>query len=88
MTTQPSRPGPAGRATASRPAVPAPRSARPEPLLAPGEVAAMFGVDAKTVSRWERTGRLTCVRTLGGHRRFPRAQVEELLARTRVQRRS
>lgn len=51
----------------------------PEDLLRPGEVAAMFGVGTAEVARWTNEGRLTCIRTLGGHRRFRRAQVEALL---------
>ena len=39
-------------------------------LLTPAEVAAMFRVDPKTVTRWAQAGKLTAVRTLGGHRRF------------------
>lgn len=39
-------------------------------LLTPGEVARLFGVDPKTVSRWAAAGRLASVRTRGGHRRF------------------
>jgi len=56
-------------------------SAPPEPdrLLTPGAVAAMFGVDPKTVSRWSKAGKLTAVRTLGGHRRFRAAEVHALL---------
>jgi excisionase family DNA binding protein len=48
-------------------------------LLTPEQVALAFGVSAKTVTRWADTGRLATVRTVGGHRRFHRAQVEELL---------
>lgn len=44
-------------------------------LLTPGEVASMFGVDPKTVTRWARGGRLRSIRTPGGHRRFYRADV-------------
>lgn len=51
-----------------------------EPLLTPGEVAAMFRVDPKTVTRWARAGKLTSIRTLGGHRRYPEAEVRSLLA--------
>src|SRR5579872_267777 len=36
-----------------------------EPLLTPREVAAMFRVDPKTVTRWANAGKLTSVRTLG-----------------------
>jgi excisionase family DNA binding protein len=46
---------------------------RPDPdaLLTPGEVAELFNVTPKTVSRWAESGRLPAVRTSGGHRRFP-----------------
>lgn len=40
------------------------------PMLTPAEVAAMFRVDPKTVTRWAKAGKLRSVRTLGGHRRF------------------
>jgi excisionase family DNA binding protein len=48
-------------------------------LLAPREVAALFRVDPKTVTRWAEQGRLTTVRTLGGHRRFRAEEVYALL---------
>lgn len=51
-----------------------------EPMLTPQEVATMFRVDAKTVTRWAVAGRLTSIRTLGGHRRFYEAEVRALLA--------
>ena len=41
-----------------------------EILLTPREVAELFGVDPKTVTRWAKAGKLTSIRTLGGHRRF------------------
>lgn len=49
-----------------------------ERLLTPAEVATLFGVDPKTVTRWARAGRLTAVRTLGGHRRYHPGEVEAL----------
>lgn len=36
-----------------------------EPLLTPAEVATMFRVDPKTVTRWAKAGKLTSIRTLG-----------------------
>ena len=48
-------------------------------LLAPREVAALFHVAPKTVTRWAEQGRLTTVRTLGGHRRFRADEVYALL---------
>jgi predicted site-specific integrase-resolvase len=46
-----------------------------ETLLKPGEVAALFNVDPKTVSSWGDAGKLTVVRTLGGHRRYLESEV-------------
>ena len=51
-----------------------------ETMLTPGEVAAMFRVDSKTVTRWANAGKLTSFRTLGGHRRYKEAEVRALLA--------
>jgi excisionase family DNA binding protein len=48
-------------------------------LLTPAEVAAKAGVDAKTVTRWANEGKLACIRTPGGHRRYRLADVEKLL---------
>jgi len=50
-----------------------------EILLTPGEVAALFRVDPKTVTRWAKAGKLTSIRTLGGHRRYRESEVRELL---------
>ena len=57
-----------------------------EPLLTPSEVAAMFRVDPKTVTRWAKAGKLTSIRTLGGHRRYREAEVRELLGQIPHQR--
>jgi len=48
-------------------------------LLLPSEVSALFGVEVKTVTRWVSEGRLTCIRTLGGHRRYRKYEVMSLL---------
>jgi excisionase family DNA binding protein len=48
-------------------------------LLTPGEVAALFRVDPKTVTRWAAAGRLSSIRTPGGHRRFRESEVRALL---------
>jgi len=53
-----------------------------EPLLTPAEVAAMFRVDPKTVTRWAQAGKLTAIRTLGGHRRYREEEVRRLLEGT------
>lgn len=50
-----------------------------EVLLTPAEVASLFRVDPKTVTRWAKTGKLTAIRTLGGHRRYRQSEVQNLL---------
>ena len=51
---------------------------KPENLLTPSEVAKIFRVNPKTVTRWARTGRISSIRTLGGHRRFREAEIMAL----------
>lgn len=55
-------------------------------LLTPSEVAAIFRVDPKTVTRWAKVGKLSSIRTLGGHRRFREDEVKMLLAAAREER--
>ncbi|BEP13781.1 developmental transcriptional regulator BldC [Acidothermaceae bacterium B102] len=55
------------------------RTTESEPLLTPAEVATMFRVDPKTVTRWAKAGKLTSIRTLGGHRRYRESEVRALL---------
>ncbi len=50
-----------------------------EPLLTPAEVAALFRVNPKTVTRWAKAGKITAIRTLGGHRRFRASEVRRCL---------
>ncbi len=53
---------------------------RPENrLLTPSEVAALFRVDPKTVTRWAQQGKLHSIRTLGGHRRYSEAEIQQFL---------
>jgi excisionase family DNA binding protein len=67
-------PHPAARDRRSPPHV----SGQPPDLMTPAEVAALFRVDPKTVTRWAKQGKLRPVRTLGGHRRYP-ADIRALL---------
>jgi excisionase family DNA binding protein len=48
-------------------------------LLTPSEVAAMFRVNPKTVTRWARAGKISAIRTLGGHRRFKASEIRKYL---------
>ena len=51
----------------------------PDALLTPSEVAALFRVNPKTVTRWARAGKLNAIRTLGGHRRFKASEIRQCL---------
>jgi excisionase family DNA binding protein len=48
-------------------------------LLTPAEVAVMFRVDPKTVTRWARAGKLSAIRTMGGHRRFRASEIQRFV---------
>ena len=48
-------------------------------LLTPAEVATMFRVNPKTVTRWARAGKISAVRTLGGHRRFRASEIRRFI---------
>ena len=48
-------------------------------LLTCAEVAVLFRVDPKTVTRWARDRRLPHIVTPGGHRRYPADRVRRIL---------
>ena len=47
--------------------------------LTPAAVAALLGVDPKTVNKWARAGKIPCFFTPGGHRRYYRADIRAIL---------
>jgi excisionase family DNA binding protein len=51
-----------------------------EHLLTPSEVAGLFRVDPKTVTRWANAGKLSTIKTLGGHRRFRASEIRMLFS--------
>ncbi|MCG7596302.1 helix-turn-helix domain-containing protein [Mycobacterium sp. PSTR-4-N] len=51
----------------------------PDELLPPAQSAQLIGVSVDTLKRWEKSGRITAVRTPTGHRRFWRSDVLALL---------
>lgn len=51
-----------------------------EELMTSAEVAAMFGVNRSTPVQWAKSGRISAVRTPGGHRRYRKGEIVELLA--------
>jgi excisionase family DNA binding protein len=46
--------------------------------LRTAEVANILYVSPKTVSRWAKEGKLPSLKTLGGHRRYPAAEIRQL----------
>jgi len=58
------------------------RPAEQEVLLTPSEVAKLFRVDPKTVTRWAKAGKITAIRTLGGHRRYRQSEIQALIKTT------
>lgn len=54
-------------------------------LLTTREVARLLGVGTTSVKRWADSGVLRCVKTPGGHRRFPRDSVDAFLVLSRRQ---
>jgi excisionase family DNA binding protein len=54
------------------------RKAEPRKLLTGAEVAARFSVHPKTVVRWHEQGKISGIKTLGGHNRFYEDDVEKL----------
>ncbi len=59
-------------------------SLQADALLTPAEVAALFRVNPKTVTRWARAGKITAIRTLGGHRRFRASEIRRCLEQMEV----
>lgn len=50
-----------------------------DPLLTRADVAALYGVEPRTVTRWAKAGLLPSIKTLGGHYRFRRSAIEACL---------
>jgi excisionase family DNA binding protein len=65
-----------GCAVATRPSGKAATTA--PSYLRVAEVADILHVSPKTVSRWAKEGKLPFLKTLGGHRRYPEAEIREL----------
>jgi excisionase family DNA binding protein len=58
---------------------PSPKAVTTAPsYLRAAEVADILHVSPKTVSRWAKEGKLPFLKTLGGHRRYPEAEIREL----------
>lgn len=53
-----------------------------EKFLTPGEVATLFRVNTRTVTRWDAAGLINSIRTPGGTRRYRAAEAWALLCRS------
>jgi len=53
-------------------------------LLTPAEAARKLGVTPNTVTRWSRAGKIAAIQTMGGHRRFRRAEIERLVREANI----
>ena len=72
-------PGSAARKGCAVAAHPSPKAATTTPsYLRAAEVADILHVSPKTVSRWAKEGKLPFLKTLGGHRRYPEAEIRNL----------
>ena len=54
-----------------------------EPLLTPGEVAALYRVAPTTVTQWARRGLLPSIRPPGNHRRYRESEIQALINSSR-----
>jgi len=52
--------------------------------LRTAEVADILQVSPKTVSRWATEGKLPFLKTLGGHRRYPATNIDQLVDQLQV----
>jgi excisionase family DNA binding protein len=80
----PAPPGFAARKGCAVAAQPSGKAATHYPsYLHAAEVADLLHVSPKTVSRWAKEGKLPYLKTLGGHRRYPEAEIRELVTELR-----
>lgn len=48
-------------------------------LIKIGDAAKLFGVTPRTLRRWEKTGKIKSIRTLGKHRRYKVSEIKLLI---------
>ena len=47
-------------------------------LYTPKEASKLLGVSVKTIRRWNKQGKIKCVRTIGGKLRVPESEIKKL----------
>ena len=50
-----------------------------EKLYTMKEASKLLGVHVKTIQRWDKEGKIRCVRTIGGKRRVPESEIKRIL---------
>jgi putative resolvase len=50
----------------------------PEKLYSLQEACEFLGVSPSTIRRWEKAGKIRCVKTPGGHRRVPESEIQRI----------
>jgi len=50
-----------------------------EKLYTLKEASKLLGVHVKTIQRWDKEGKIRCVRTVGGKRRIPESEIKRIL---------
>lgn len=50
-----------------------------EKLISPKEASKMLGVSLSCLRNWEKAGKIKCVKTLGGHRRFKLEEIKRII---------
>ena len=50
-----------------------------ERLYTMKELSKLLGVTARTIQRWDKEGKIRCVRTVGGKRRVPESEIKRIL---------
>lgn len=55
------------------------RQATPRKLISATEVASTFSVHPGTVVRWAKEGKISHIKTLGGHRRYDADEIHKMV---------
>ena len=50
-----------------------------ERLYTMKEASKLLGVTVRTIQRWDKEGKIRCVRTVGGKRRVPESEIKRIL---------
>ena len=57
-----------------------------EKLISPKIASEMLSVHPVTLINWEKSGKINCVKTLGGHRRYKLKEIENIINEMKLKR--